>query len=204
MVFPPFSVDVSQSRGTRINITITLPSNKYFNVTLTAYNAYGNTTTTLFISRLPVTLSLDIFNVYLWCASTIGTFELYDIDVNSSDVVCKFYPGSLTRGCLVYITDIATKMVYCKVVPRSADIEVNRSLCTFEFSAPGLLNAGVYSIMAYDIKSDGTMPQVPAISGAIVTIIGSIQSTGSSTLLMLSSMFTIFAIITYNTYNTTV
>ncbi|KAL5509436.1 hypothetical protein EMCRGX_G004811 [Ephydatia muelleri] len=163
-VFPPFPVDVSQSSGTPINITITLPSNKYFNVTVTAYNAYGNTTITFFIS----------------------TFELYDIYVNSSDVVCKFYPGSLTRGCLVYITDTATNMTYCKVVARSAHVQVNMSLCLL--TANGSLNAGVYSIMAYDIKSDGTVPYVPAIMGAIVTILGSVRTTGSSTSVMLSSM----------------
>ena len=117
---------------------------------------------------------------------TTGTFELYDIYVNSSDVVCKFYPGSLTRGCLVYITDTATNMTYCKVVARSADIQVNMSLCLL--TANGFLNAGVYSIMAYDIKSDGTVPYVPAIMGAIVTILGSVRTTGSSTSVMLSSM----------------
>ena len=116
---------------------------------------------------------------------TTGTFELYDIYVNSSDVVCKFYPGSMTRGCLVYITNTATNMAYCKVVARSVDIQVNMSLCLL--TANGSLNAGVYSIMAFDIKSDGTVPYVPAIMGAIVTILGSVRPTGSYTAAMLLS-----------------
>ena len=87
---------------------------------------------------------------------------------------------------MVYITDTATNIAYCKVVARSADIQVNMSLCLL--TAMGSLNAGVYSVMAYDIKSDGTVLYVPAVMGAIVTILGSIGPTGSSTSVMLSSM----------------
>ena len=67
-VFPPFPVDVSQSSGTPINITITLPSNKYFNVTVTAYNAYGNTTITFFMSKsLFMQLTFTVHNgIYIY------------------------------------------------------------------------------------------------------------------------------------------
>ena len=68
---------------------------------------------------------------------------------------------------MVYITDIETNKVYCKVVARSADFPVNMSLCLF--TATGFLNAGVYSIMAYDVQSDGNV-QVPVIIGATITI----------------------------------
>ena len=87
---------------------------------------------------------------------------------------------------MVYITDIETNKVYCKVAAHSADIPVNMSLCLF--TATGFLNAGVYSIKAYDIQSDGTAPQVPLIIGVTITILGSIGSTGSSIPVILSSM----------------
>ena len=33
------------------NITVSLPPNKHFNLTITAYNGYGNTSTTVVISQ---------------------------------------------------------------------------------------------------------------------------------------------------------
>ena len=52
------------------NLVVLLPSNKYFNVTVTAYNAYGNTTITLFMSKSLITqLTFTVNNgiyVYLY------------------------------------------------------------------------------------------------------------------------------------------
>ena len=78
-----------------------------------------------------------------------GTFELYGIYVNASELMCMFYPGSLARGCLAYLMNTATEVVYCRIVARSADTLVNMSLC-LPFSN-GPLRAGVYSVVVYDV-----------------------------------------------------
>ena len=178
-----FDVNVLPLNGDHLNITFTLPPNKYYNVTLIAHNGYGNATITVFISKPSCNhSSTDHYVAFIIHA---GTFELYGIYVNASELRCMFYPGSLARGCLAYLMNTATGAVYCRIVARSADTLVNMSLC-LPFSN-GPLSAGVYSVVVYDIKSDGSLSPTPAITGSMVTIIGSSPST-SFTSFILPSM----------------
>ncbi|KAL5488609.1 hypothetical protein EMCRGX_G017579 [Ephydatia muelleri] len=128
-------------------ITVSLPPNKHFNLTITAYNGYGNTSTTVAIS----------------------TFDVVGVSVNTSSLVCLFNTGSLARGCLVYLTDTDTGVTYCRVVWRSLDTPVNMSLCP---SSNGPLSTWVYSVEVYDIESDGSVSSVPALAGEVVTVFG--------------------------------
>ena len=130
-------------------ITVSLPPNKHFNFTITAYNGYGNTSTTVVIS----------------------TFDVVGVSVNTSSpmgLVCLFNTGSLARGCLVYLTDTDTSVTSCRVVWRSLDTPVNMSLCP---SSNGPFCTGVYSVEVYDIERDGSVSSVPALAGEIVTVI---------------------------------
>eukprot|EP00731_Ephydatia_muelleri_P019265 Em0012g90a len=61
-------------------ITVSLPPNKHFNLTITAYNGYGNTSTTVVISAFDVGVLVNI-------SSPMG-------------LVCLFNTGSLARGCI--------------------------------------------------------------------------------------------------------
>ncbi|KAL5488546.1 hypothetical protein EMCRGX_G017500 [Ephydatia muelleri] len=131
-------------------ITVSLPPNKHFNLTITAYNGYGNTSTTVVIT----------------------TFDVVGVSVNSSspmELVCLFNTGSPARGCLVYLTDTDTGVTCCRVVWRSLDTPANMSLCT---SCNGPLSTGVYSVEVYDIERDWSVSSVPALAGEIVTVFG--------------------------------
>ena len=102
-----------------------------------------------------------------------GTFGVIGISVNTSSptgLVCLFNPGSLATGCLVYLTDTATGITYCRVVGRSLDTPVNISLCPFSSNGP--LSTGKYSVMVCTIESDGSVSSVPAISGVVVDVLG--------------------------------
>ncbi|KAL5488584.1 hypothetical protein EMCRGX_G017551 [Ephydatia muelleri] len=138
-------------------ITVSLPPNKHFNLTITAYNGYGNTSTTVVIS----------------------TFDVVSVSVNTSSpmrLVCLFNTGSLARGCLVYLTDTDTSVTYCRVVWRSLDTPDNLSLCP---SSNGPLCTGVYSVEVYDIERDGSVSSVPALAGEIVVVITPSITSGS-------------------------
>ena len=120
------------------------PPNKHFNLTITAYNGYGNTSTTVVISKSILEKTL----LYTWSCAThpflVGTFDVVGVSVNTSSpmgLVCLFNTGSLARGCLVYLTDTDTGVTYCRVVWRSLDIPVDMSLCP---SCNGPLSTGVY------------------------------------------------------------
>eukprot|EP00731_Ephydatia_muelleri_P019307 Em0012g132a len=152
-------------------ITVSLPPNKHFNLTITAYNGYGNTSTTVVIS----------------------TFNVVGVSVNTSSpmgLVCLFNTGSLARGCLVYLTDTDTGVAYCRVVWRSLDTSDNMSLCT---SSKDLLSTGVYSVEVYDIERDGSVSSVPALAGEIVTVLGPSTVYGPSTVFAMSSSRTLTA-----------
>ncbi|KAL5488625.1 hypothetical protein EMCRGX_G017598 [Ephydatia muelleri] len=139
-------------------ITVSLPPNKHFNLTITAYKGYGNTSTTVVIS----------------------TFDVIGVSVNTSSpmgLVCLFNTGSLVRGCLVYLTDTDTGVTYCRVVWRSLDTPDNMSLCP---SSNGPLSTGVYSVEVYDFERDGSVSSVPALAGEIVTVFGPSTVYGSS------------------------
>ena len=103
-----------------------------------------------------------------------GTFGVIGISVNTSSptgLVCLFNPGSLATGCLVYLTDTATGIIYCRVVGRSLDTPVNTSLCPYlRYNGP--LSTGNYSVMVYTIESDGSVSLVPAITEVVVDIFG--------------------------------
>ena len=103
-----------------------------------------------------------------------GTFGVIGISANTSSptgLVCLFNPGSLATGCLVYLTDTATGVTYCRVVGRSLDTPVNISLCPFShFNGP--LGTGVYSVVVYVIESDGSVSSIPAITGEVLGVIG--------------------------------
>eukprot|EP00731_Ephydatia_muelleri_P019235 Em0012g60a len=148
----------SLSHEDQSTITVFLPPNKHFNLTITAYNGYGNTSTTVVIS----------------------TFDVVGVSVNTSSLmglVCLFNTGSLARGCLVYLTDTDTGVTYCRVVWRSLDIPVDMSLCP---SCNGPLSTGVYSVEVYDIERDGSVSSVPALAGEIVTVFGPSTAYGPS------------------------
>ena len=106
----------------------------------------------------------------------VGTFDVVGVFVNTSSptgLVCLFNPGSLARGCLVYLTDTATGVTYCMVVVRSVDTPVNMSSCpSSPSSSNGPLSTGVYSVEVYDIESDGGVSSVPALAGEVVTVYG--------------------------------
>ena len=102
----------------------------------------------------------------------LGTFNVIGVSVNPSPptgLVCLFNPGSLARGCLVYLTDTATGVTYCRVVARSLNTPVNVSLCPA--SSFSDLSAGMYSVEVYDITSDGSVSPLPAIIGHVVILI---------------------------------
>ena len=83
-----------------------------------------------------------------------GTFGVIGISANTSSptgLVCLFNPGSLATGCLVYLTDTATGVTYCRVVWRSL----------------------VCSVVVYVIESDGSVLTIPAITGEVLGVIGS-------------------------------
>ncbi|KAL5488558.1 hypothetical protein EMCRGX_G017513 [Ephydatia muelleri] len=135
----------SLSNENQSNITVSLPPNKHFNLTITAYND----TSTTFVT---------------------STFDVVGVSVNTSSpmgLVCLFNTGSLARGCLVYLTDTDTGVTCCRVVWRSLDTPVNMSLCS---SSNGPLSTGVYSVEVYDIERDGSVSSVPALAGEIVTV----------------------------------
>ena len=114
----------------------------------------------------------------------VGTFDVVGVSVNTSSptgLVCLFKPGSLARGCLVYLTDIATGVTYCMVVVRSVDTPVNMSSCPSSPSSPNCpLSTGVYSVEVYDIESDGGVSSVPALAGEVVTVYGPSSTYGPS------------------------
>eukprot|EP00731_Ephydatia_muelleri_P019289 Em0012g114a len=152
-------------------ITVSLPPNKHFNLTITAYNGYGNTSTTVVIS----------------------TFDVVVVSINTSSpmgLVCLFNTGSLARGCLVYLTDTDTGVTYCRVVWRSLDKPVSTSLC---LSSNGPLSTRVYSVEVYDIERDGSVSSVPALAGEIVTVFGPSTEYGPSTVYVISSSRTLTA-----------
>eukprot|EP00731_Ephydatia_muelleri_P019271 Em0012g96a len=87
-------------------ITASLPPNKHFNLTITAYNGYGNTSTTVVIS----------------------TFDVVCVSVNTSSpmgLVCLFNTGSLARGCLMYLTDTDTGVYSVEVYDIERDGSVS-------------------------------------------------------------------------------
>ncbi|KAL5488560.1 hypothetical protein EMCRGX_G017515 [Ephydatia muelleri] len=137
----------SLSNEDQPNIFVSLPPNKHFNLTITAYNGYGNTSTTVVMS------TFDVVGVSVYTSSPM-------------ELVCLFNTGSLARGCLVYLTDTDTGVTYCRVVWRSLDTPVNMSLCP---SSNGPLSTGVYSVEVYDIES---VSSVPALAGEVVTVFG--------------------------------
>ena len=52
-------------------ITVSLPPNKHFNLTITAYNGYGNTSTTVVISKCVLKKTMFMLNIlsgrFIWC-----------------------------------------------------------------------------------------------------------------------------------------
>ncbi|KAL5516413.1 hypothetical protein EMCRGX_G001728 [Ephydatia muelleri] len=138
--------------GGMINITLSLPPKKYFNVSIVAYNANGNT-------------SFDAF---------ISTFNVIGVSINTSaptGLVCLFNPGSLAKECLVYLTDTATGVTYCRVVARSElNTPVNISLCPA--SSFSDLSAGMYLVQVYDIESDGSVSSAPAFIVSMMIAVG--------------------------------
>ena len=114
----------------------------------------------------------------------VGTFGVVGVSVNTSSptgLVCLYNPGSLARGCLVYLTDTATGVTYCMVVVRSVDTLMNMSSCPSSPSSPnGSLSTGVYSVEVYDIESDGGVSSVPALAGEVVTVYGPSSTHGPS------------------------
>ena len=102
----------------------------------------------------------------------LGTFNVIGVSITSSPtgLMCLFNPGSLARGCLVYLTDTVTGVTYCRVVARSLNTPVNISLCPA--SSFSDLSAGMYSVQVYDIESDGSVSPVPAIIVSMMISVG--------------------------------
>ena len=107
------------------------------------------------------------------CIWLLGTFNVIGVSINTSaptGLVCLFNPGSLAKECLVYLTDTATGVTYCRVVARSLNTPVNISLCSA--SSFSDLSAGMYSVQVYDIESDGSVSPVPAIIFSMMISVG--------------------------------
>ena len=113
------------------------------------------------------------FHNNVCCLMVPDTFGVIGISANTSSptgLVCLFNPGSLATGCLVYLTDTATGITYCRVVGRSLDTPVNISLCPFSrFNGP--LGTGVYSVEVYVIESDGSVSSVSAIPEEVLSVV---------------------------------
>ena len=171
--FPPVK-PLPPSYGDTSSITVSIPPNKHFNLTITEYNGYGNTSTTVVISE-PILNREHCLSFRSYTHPfLVGTFDVVGVSVNTSSptgLLCLFNPGSLATGCLVYLTDTHTGVTYCRVVVRSLDTPVNMSFCP---SSPsnGPLGTGVYSVEVYDIESDGGVSSVPALAGEMVTVYG--------------------------------
>lgn len=145
-----------------------LPINKYFNFTITACNGYGNASTSFIISKSTL---LNLIKLFKSPPFFLGTFDVIDVFVNISsptELTCIYNPGSLARGCLVYLKNTATGITYCKEVYRLVNEPVNMSLCLM-FST-GLLSAAVYSVEVYAIENDGSVAPVPAITEKNLTV----------------------------------
>ncbi|KAL5488562.1 hypothetical protein EMCRGX_G017518 [Ephydatia muelleri] len=96
----------SVSHEKQPTIIVSLPPNKHFNLTITAYNGYGKTST----------------------AVVITTFDVVGVSVNSSSpmgLVCLFNTGSLAKGCLVYLTDTDTGVYSVEVYDIERDGSVS-------------------------------------------------------------------------------
>ena len=106
------------------------------------------------------------------CIWFLGTFNVIDVSITSAStgLMCLFNPDSLARGCLVYLTDTATGVTYCRVVARSLNTPVNISLCPA--SSFSDLSAGMYLVQVYDIESDGSVSSVPAIIVSMMISVG--------------------------------
>ena len=57
----------SLSHEDQSTITVSLPPNKHFNLTITAYNAYGNTSSTVVMSKSVLEKTL----LYIWSCAHI-------------------------------------------------------------------------------------------------------------------------------------
>ena len=85
------------SYGDTSSITVSIPPNKYFNITITEYNGYGNTSVTVIsepiLNREDHWLNRSCEDLFL-----LGTFDVVGVYVNTSSptgLVCFFNPGSL-------------------------------------------------------------------------------------------------------------
>ena len=70
---------------------------------------------------------------------------------------------------MVYLTNTHNNIVFCRMVERSINTLKNISLCNITSSAS--LSMGVYTVLVFDIKIDGTLSPTPAISGIKLTIL---------------------------------
>ena len=108
------------------------------------------------------------------CIWLLGTFNVIGVSINTSaptGLVCLFNPGSLAKECLVYLTDTATGVTYCRVVARSElNTPVNISLCPA--SSFSDLSAGMYLVQVYDIESDGSVSSAPAFIVSMMIAVG--------------------------------
>ena len=147
-------------------ITVSLPPKKDFNLTITAYNGYGNTSTTVVISKSILEKKFCTFDHvhtsfpgrYILCCWCL--FH-YLISHGTGVSLQHWITGQRVSG--VSNRHRHRCSISCRVVWRSLDTPVNISLCP-PFNGP--LSTGVYSIEVYAIERDGRL------AGGIVTVLG--------------------------------
>ena len=156
-------MDVLPSNGTLpYTIILSLQPNHHFNVTITAYNSYGNVSCSISISKSHLTSQVSQFSFFF--PTNTGTHDVIAAYFNLSygtDIACVYNAASYAIGCLVNLTNIANGISYCVTVQRFSNVYVsNLSLCQ---SSNTTFGAGRYLVKVYDIANDGNISELPAV-----------------------------------------
>ena len=168
-------------------ITVSLSPSKHFNLTITAYNDYENTSTTVVISKSIL-------------EKTFCTFEHVHTSFPGKYILCCWclFQYLISHGTGVSLQHwLIGQRVFgvsnrhrhrCNILQSGLEIIGHTSQYIFMPPSNGPLSTGVYSVVVYAIERDGIVSLVPALVGEIMTVLGpSAMYVPSSTVYVISS-----------------
>lgn len=149
-------------------LSLHLRPNQVFNLTIIAYNSYGNMSFNTSVSKsLCRTSTIELCGINCVCIFTflyaLGTHSVIAVNVGTTwtDLTCIFNAGSYAIGCLINLTNMANGITYCIALQRFSNVSFSAfpmfRLCNLA------VNGGRYLLQVYDIERDGEISTLPAI-----------------------------------------
>ena len=161
------SFDFPELRGLSA-VTLSLPPKYNYSLIINAFNVYGNTTSTIALSKLPI-----IYNFPCNCLLYLDTFDVTGIaslTASTTSLYCNFSSGSQAIGCLAQLTEVATGASFCVVIPRYANSPVNTSQCPAPTNCSNVGLSSLYTVGVYDISGDGKVSTKPSIRNVTLSL----------------------------------